>query len=147
MANVNGPYAGIRSNPIYYVRDKNGDNVIGAVPPPSSFQWKMQDVSAPDAGRSEAGVMDKARIGQVVALELSWQNVTTAVANEILNAFQPEYVTVRYTDPLFGTSSTTYYYVTKTFYVGDRSAPMYNSKQGLWSNISFNLIEQTCTNP
>lgn len=138
---ANGTYYDSRAyNPIYAV-----DSVIGAVPPPSSYQWKLQDVSASDAGRTEEGVMDKARIGQVVALELSWQNVTTAVAKNILTAFQPEYVSVQYTDPLFGTGAS--YRKTKTFYVGDRAAPMYNSKQGLWSNISFNLIEQTCTNP
>lgn len=123
------------SNPIYSV-----DGVIGAVPPPSSYQWKMQDVSASDAGRTEAGEMDKARIGQVVALELSWQNVTTAVANDILKAFQPEYISVCYTDPLLGSASSDYYYYTQVFYVGDRSAPMYNSKKGVWSNVSFNLI-------
>lgn len=138
---ANGTYYESRTyNPIYEV-----DSVIGAVPPPSSYQWKMQDVSAPDAGRTEAGVMDKARIGQVVALELSWQNVPTAVAHDILTVFQPEYVDVQYTDPLFGTGTS--YRKTKTFYVGDRSAPMYNSEMQLWSNISFGLIERTCNNP
>lgn len=121
-------------------------SVTGAVPPPSSFQWKLQDVSAPDSGRTESGTMDKARIGQVVAIDLEWHNVTTATAHDILNAFQPEYISVKYLDPLFGTSTNSYY-VTKTFYVGDRSAPMYNCEKQLWSNITFSIIGRDCVNP
>lgn len=111
------------------------------IPAPSSYVWKLEDTSAADAGRTEDGVMHKKRIGQVVGIELSWQNVTTAVAHTILTAFNPEYVNVTYIDPLIGTSSNGYT-ATVNFYVGNRSAPMYNSKLGLWSNISFNLIDR-----
>ena len=52
----------------------------------------------------------------------------------ILTAFNPEYVTVCYLDAMEGT------YVTAEFYVGNRSAPMFKSKDNMWENISFNLI-------
>ena len=123
------------ANPIYAVGD------ITNIPPPSSYVWKLEDTSAPDAGRTEDGKMWKKRIGQVVGIELSWQNVTTEDANKILKAFNPEYVNVTYIDPMIGTSSNGYYH-TLQFYVGNRSAPMYNWKKGLWSNISFNLIDR-----
>lgn len=107
------------------------------VPCPSSFQWKESDLSAPDAGRTENGVMQKMTIGKKIHLELSWQNVTTADASTILRAFTAmEYFTVRYLDPKVAD------FVTKTFYVGDRSAPAYNTYLGLWSNVSFNIIER-----
>lgn len=108
------------------------------VRPPSTYQWSLQDVSEPDAGRTEDAVMHKLRITQKVKLQLSWNNLTTEQASSILTAFNPEYIEVEYLDPMVGG------YVTKTFYVGDRSVPLYNNTLygGVWSNISFNIIEQ-----
>lgn len=126
-------------NPIYKIGNSTTDSL--GIPPPSSYVWKLEDTSAADAGRTEDGVMHKKRIGQVVGLELSWQNVTTAQAHAILTAFQPEYVTVTYIDPQFGTG-TNYLKENMVFYVGNRSAPMYNWTKKLWSNISFNLIDR-----
>lgn len=117
-------------NPIAWVDGKE-------VPCPSSCLWKLEDISAADAGRTEDTVMHKKRIGQLVGLELSWQNIDTATASEILKAFNPEYISVRYLDPMQGD------YVTSTFYVGNRSAPMYNATLGLWSDVSFNIIERS----
>ncbi len=108
-----------------------------AVKAPSVYKWKLQDISAPDAGRTEDGTMDKARIGQVVGIDLAWNNIDTACASAILNAFNPEYITIEYLDPKAGA------YLTDEFYVGDRSAPLYNCKMGLWSNVSFSIIGRT----
>lgn len=118
------------SNPIRSVDGKT-------VSCPSSYMYKLEDVSAADAGRTEDTVMHKNRIGQLVGLELSWQNITTAVVSEILQAFNPQYITVCYLDAMRGK------YVTSEFYVGNRSAPLYNAKKGLWSNVSFNIIERS----
>jgi len=120
-----------RYNPIVSV-----DGV--AVRPPSGYQWSLQDVSEPDAGRTEDALMHKLRITQKVKLQLSWNNIKTEDASAILTAFNPEYITVEYLDPKAGG------YLTKRFYVGDRSAPMYNNTiyGGVWSNVSFNIIEQ-----
>ena len=122
-------------NPISWV----GTQASGGTPVkcPSSYVWKLEDVSAPSAGRTEDTVMQKKRIGQVVALELSWQNITTSEASTILTAFNSEYLYVNYLDPKAGT------YVTAQFYVGDRSAPLYNSRLGRWSNIAFNIIKRS----
>ena len=60
-----------------------------AVKCPSHYQWKLQDISNSDAGRTEDTVMDKKRIGQCVKLELEWQNVTIADAAKILQKFNP----------------------------------------------------------
>ena len=107
-----------------------------AIPCPSKYEYKLSDVSAADAGRTEDSLMHKMRIAQKVHLELAWQNVKTSVASQVLQAFDPEYINVTYLDPKAGGN------VTKRFYVGDRSAPSYNTRMGLWSNISFNIIEQ-----
>ena len=105
-----------------------------SVKAPSVYQWKLQDISASEAGRTEDGTMDKMRIGQVVGIELRWNYVDTDTASQILKAFNPEYVRVCYLDAMAGK------YLTEDFYVGDRSAPLYNSETGLWTNIAFSII-------
>lgn len=107
-----------------------------AIPCPSSYQYLLEDVSAADAGRTEDCVMHKMRVGQTIALELSWRNVPTNVVSQVLQAFQPEYVSVRYLDALSGA------FKTDIFYVGNRTAPMYNATMGLWSSLSFKLIDK-----
>lgn len=103
---------------------------------PSTYQWSLQDVSDSDAGRTEDTLMHKNRISQKVKIELAWQNISTAVASEILNAFNPEYLDITYLDPKENG------FVTKTFYVGDRATPLYNSRMGVWENVAFNIIER-----
>ena len=113
------------------------ENVGGTfVPSPSVYQVEYNDISDPDAGRIEDGLMHKKRIGQKVKIQLAWNYVDDATASTVLTAFDPEYVSVKYKDPK--TNS----FQTKTFYVGDRFAPAYNRTVGLWTNISFNIIEQ-----
>ncbi len=107
-----------------------------SIPCPSSLTYQLEDVSASDAGRTEDAIMHKKRIRQVTGLQLSWNFVSTTVVSQVLNAFQPEYLSITYLDPLANG------FVTKTFYVGNRSAPMYNASMGLWENISFNVIER-----
>lgn len=107
-----------------------------SIPTPSSYQYILEDISAADAGRTEDTVMHKKRIGQVVALELEWQNIPTATVSTILQAFNPEYITVNYLDAKAGS------YQTAVFYVGNRTAPMYNATLGLWSKVGFKIIKR-----
>lgn len=114
------------------IRAVNG----ASVPCPSGYVYNLQDVSSSDAGRTEDALMHKERIAQKVKLELSWKNVTTVECAAVLTAFNPQYISITYLDAKAGD------YLTKTFYVGDRSAPLYNARLGLWENVSFNVIEQ-----
>ena len=103
---------------------------------PSSYQWRLQDISASDAGRTEDNKMDKKRLGQCVKLELEWKYTTIKEAAAILKAFNPEYINVTYLDAMAGD------WKTSEFYVGDRAVPMYNSRMNRWEGISFNIIER-----
>ena len=105
-----------------------------AVKPPSTYKWKLEDLSASDAGRTEDTVMDKKRIGQLIGIELQWNKVSIADTSTILKLFNPEYIDVEYLDAKEGK------YVIRKFYVGERAVPLYNGELGLWDNISFNLI-------
>ena len=106
-----------------------------AIPCPSKYDWKLSDVSAADAGRTEDALMHKMRISQKVHIELEWQNVGDAVARTVLTAFQPEYISVNYYD------YKAMAFQTKTFYVGDRQVTSYNRVLGI-GTIAFNIIEQ-----
>lgn len=105
------------------------------IPVPSKYGYRLSDVSSADAGRTEDGKMHKDRIAQKVHLELEWQNVSDADASAVLTAFQPEYISVKYYDYMaLG-------FLTKTFYVGDRSVDAYSRVKKI-GTISFNIIEQ-----
>lgn len=105
------------------------------VPSPTKYDWKLSDVSAADAGRTEDGLMHKMRIAQKVHLELEWSNMSGADAALILSAFNSEYLNVRYFD--YKSNA----YLTKKFYVGDRAVSSYNRVMDI-ATISFNIIEQ-----
>jgi hypothetical protein len=77
-------------------------------------------------------------VAQKITLNLSWNGLSFAETSAIVNAFNPEYVDVTYPDPLAGK------FITKKFYVGDRSAPfkIWTTNNKLMEKLSFNLIER-----
>lgn len=105
---------------------------------PSEMTVTVSSISAPDAGRDQSGLMHAQKIGEKYKIALSWWNPTPALTSTILNAVKNEYFTVAFTDPVTNTA------VTKTFYVGDRTAPIawwqVNNKR--YSKVSFNIIER-----
>lgn len=109
-----------------------------AVKTPSSFSWGLQDISGSDSGRTQDTVMHKNRIAQKRQISLSWTAPTPQEVSAILKAFNPEYVSVTYPDAMSGTDET------RTFYVGDRSAPVkiWTIGNKRYENVSFELIER-----
>ena len=107
------------------------------IPNPSSLQWGIQSVSDSNAGRDMQGTMHVNIVTQKRKLELAWNAVDFTTASEILNAVNHETFNVTYRDALTNRMET------RTFYVGDRSAPVYSYAVGhqWYSNITFNLIE------
>lgn len=108
------------------------------VPCPSEFEWSLQDVSMPDSGRDETGLMYKGLIAKKVKIRLAWWAKTPAETATILGLFQDEYFDVTYPDALENTN------VTKTFYRGDQSAPVYwwEENHRRYSKVSFDIIER-----
>ena len=117
-------------NPIQSVRGST-------VPCPSVYDFDVSDVSDSDAGRNEEGKMFKNEIGSCAKIELSWNNVSLSAGSTILNAFKNEYFSMTFFDGVTGD------FRTASFYRGDISAKMYNYRMGIWSSISFNVIERT----
>lgn len=119
------------------VTDYNPIQSVGGmtVPCPSKYDWKLSDVSAADAGRTEDGLMHKMTIGRKVHIELEWKGVADSAVSTILQAFASEYFSVTYWD------CEQQVYATKTFYVGDRSVTTHSRALNL-STVSFNIIER-----
>lgn len=110
----------------------NGVTVV----PPKSFQVSVNDVDG-ETGRNANGDMVRDRIATKRKLECEWGMLTQAEMVRIQTAVQPVFFPVSYPDPMLGQT-------TKTFYVGDRTAPAYSFTERLkpWSGLKFNLIER-----
>ena len=109
-----------------------------AIKEPSSFSWGLQDISDSSSGRTQDTIMHKNLVGQKRKIQLGWNNPSKEETAIILQAFNSEYISVTYPDAMSGVDET------RTFYVGDRTAPMkiwtVNNKR--YSQVSFDIIER-----
>lgn len=102
------------------------------------LKWQRSDVEAPDAGRTLDGIMHRGRVATKIRLDITCRPLTSGEASIVLNAIYPEFVTVSYNDPMYGT-------VTKTMYSNNNPASfLLRRADGTewWDGISFPLIEQ-----
>ena len=105
---------------------------------PSKFEWGLQDVSASESGRTDDTLMHKNRVAQKRKISLGWNGLGWAETSKVLQAFNPEYISVTYPDMLSGK------YETRTFYVGDRESPFKCWWVGneRMEGLSFDFIER-----
>lgn len=105
---------------------------------PSAFTWGLQDISDSAAGRTQDALMHKNRIGQKRKISLAWNGLKPQQISDILQAFDPEYVSVAYPDALSGKNEV------RTFYVGDRTSPMkiWTVNNKLYTQLAFEIIER-----
>ncbi len=108
------------------------------LPCPSSFTWGLQDVSAAESGRTDDARMHKNRVAKKRKISLRWNGKSRQETAQILQAFDPEYVFVRYPDMLSGVDET------REFYTGDKTAPVKIWLVGnkIIESISFDIIER-----
>lgn len=106
------------------------------IPDPSKLQWGIQSVSASNAGRSMDGKMHVELVTRKRKLELEWAGIDFAATAEILKAVKSETFNVTFWDAEENKN------LTKTFYVGDRSAMVNSYVEGQRRNdVKFNIIE------
>ena len=102
------------------------------------LQWTRFDVEAPDTGRTLDGVMHRGRVATKVRLDVTCRPLKTAEIMTVLRAIDPEFVTVRYVDPLLGL-------VSKTMYANNipaLCANVYDNGNAVWKGFTFPLIER-----
>lgn len=110
----------------------NGVTVVA----PKSFKVSISDVDG-ETGRNARGDMVRDRVAVKRKLECEWGLLSQAEMSALLTAVKSEFFTVSYPDPEVGI-------VSRTFYVGDRSAPAYSWANNLkpWSGLSMNFVER-----
>ena len=108
---------------------------------PMTLTWDLYDLDSEEgAGRDQQGRMFRDRVAVKRKLNCTWGPLEPAEMSALLKAMDDVFFTLHYPDAHDGG------YRTGTFYVGDRSTPMYmwnNEKQKfLWEGLSANFIER-----
>lgn len=114
----------------------NGVDVTGYIAY-QGLKWSRNDVDSPDTGRTLDGLMHRGRVATKIRLDVTCKPLTSAEASVVLNAIYPEYVTVTYVDPMYGS-------VSKRMYSNNNPATYCIMKPDgteYWQGIEFPLIE------
>lgn len=108
-----------------------------AVATPSVFEYVISDLDG-ESNRSSNGLLYRDRIASKVKLSLEWGPLSIAECSTLLQATKDVFFNVTYPDAMVGTI------VTKSMYVGDRTAPMYAYIDGeaKWKGLKMNFIER-----
>ena len=101
-------------------------------------KWQRNDIDSDDAGRTLDGTMIRNRQGIKVRLDITCRPLTDTEAATVLTAIKPEFVTVKYTDPMDGLRTSIQFY-------SNNVPATYLMKKGTkeyWAGIKFPLIEK-----
>ena len=104
---------------------------------PKVLQVEIQDIDK-ESERNANGTMVRTRVATKRKLNVEWGPLSNSEISKILNAMSDVFFTVKYTDPMVGGSTT------KTFYVGDRTAPVLRVIDNVtrWEGLKTNLVEK-----
>ena len=121
----------------YRIYVDTGEGGFAELPVPSGMSYGLQDISAANAGRTEATTMMKDRIGKAPKITLSYANRDTATVTSALALVAAEYFNILYMDLENGGV-----YTYGQFYRGDVTAEVYNGALNVWSTCKFSLIKR-----
>lgn len=102
------------------------------------IKWTRSDIDAPNTGRTMDGTMMRGRITTKIRLDITCIPLVASDLSTVLNAIYPEFVTVRYSDPMYGTRIV-------TMYSNNNPASYLMKKPNgdeYWTGITFPLIER-----
>lgn len=108
---------------------------------PKTLTWDIYDLDSEEgAGRNQEGLMFRDRVAVKRKLNCTWAPMEPLEISKLLKAMDDVFFTIRYPDAHDGT------YREGTFYVGDRSTPLYmwneEKQKYLWEGLSANFIER-----
>lgn len=114
----------------------NGTSILPYVAQ-EGVKWQRADLDAPDSGRTLDGIMHRGRVATKIRLDIVCRPLRSWEASTVLNLILPEFVTVQYTDPMYGLT-------TKTMYSNNNPAQFLMIDEDdteWWAGITFPLIE------
>lgn len=103
-------------------------------PVPSSLTVTYSDVDY-NSGRTADGMMHRNRKGTKVSLDIEFPPMSPTKVKRVLRAVSAKKFSVKYLDPKANAR------ITKSFYCGDRSVPVFNYGLGVYDSMSFSLVE------
>lgn len=103
---------------------------------PKTYEATVTDLDG-ESNRNANGELIRDRIAVKRKLNLEWGPLTQAEIQTLLSAVSSVFFTVTFPDPQSGM-------ITKTMYVGDRTAPAYSFINGevKWQGLKMNFIEK-----
>lgn len=111
-----------------------------AVKDPATLQYAIQDIDSDTAGRNANGEMIRDRVATKRKISCSWSGLENEEIRLLLNSMTNEFFRLDFPDAMMGGIGS------GTFYVGDRTAPLYmwNEKENkyLWEGLQANFIER-----
>lgn len=102
------------------------------------IKWSFNAVSAANAGRMQDGTMQVDRITEKYRWDITCRPLTASEQSTVLSLIYPEYITVRYTDPVTNTVQTAQYYSNN--YPSTYLIPNTDGTE-LWTGLTFPVIE------
>lgn len=104
---------------------------------PATITYNRYDLDSEESFRGLDGTMQRDRITTKVKLDCQWNALTANEMQQLLGSMEPVFFDINYYDPYEGQT-------TKTFYVGDRSAPIYSVANGkiIFKSFTANFIEK-----
>ena len=107
-----------------------------SVTDPAKMTVAVMDIS--NAERNANGLMTIDRVATKRKISLEWPALDTSKMSAIMNAVSPIFFHVTYIDPQTGNNAT------KSFYVGDRTAPVLSVVNGvtMWEGLRLDLVEK-----
>ena len=106
---------------------------------PNEFKVTVLDVDDGETSvRTADGTLNRDRVAVKRQIEMSWTMIKWSELSTILQAMADVFFDFYYPDPMTGQ------YETKTFYVGNRPAPMALVKDGeiYWTDVKIILTER-----
>ena len=101
----------------------------------NGIKWQRNDIDGATAGRTMDGTMHRQRVTSKVRLDVTCLPLYSSDAATVLNAINPEYVEVEYTDPMKGL-------VVTQMYSNNVPATYVDTYTNMWEGIAFPLIER-----
>lgn len=107
---------------------------------PKEISVSIQTLDSGSSGRNANGDMVRDILAKKTKIDAKWGPLNTSEVSLILRLIDSSFFTIRYFDPQEAGL------ITKTFYCGDRTAPVYswNEKylEMMWQGLSVPFIEK-----
>lgn len=105
---------------------------------PKFFQVTVLDIDSENTIRTADGSLTRDRIAVKRQIDIEWETLTMTEVSTILSAISGVFFNFYYPDPQEGS------YATRSFYVGNRPAPIAIEKNGqiIWENLKMTFTQR-----